>query len=348
MKESLMKVALVGAGGMARLYRSVYARLPKVQWVLAVDVSERELAACKALGASRTSTDFADALASDIDMVDISTPNHLHEEQAVAALNAGKHVLLQKPIASTLAAADRILAAAASSKGRLGMYLSSFNNPLVWEIKRIVAGGHLGEIQSVRARDAHTGGMLAKPSSDNWRSSRELTGGGSFLQLSIHAINLIQWWLESSITEIFAFSANQYSPNVGGDDVTTAVAKLEGGKLALFDSGWASDGMSRELYGTRGSIALRDNDRVLEVKLDAPYRSELVQISQPNQVVSVARPPASEAFDNAENPLNQQRVFIERVSAGQRLLNDGQVGRRDLAVVTAAYESARTGRAVKI
>ena len=343
-----MKVALVGAGGMARLYRSVYARLPQVEWTLAVDVSERELSACKVLGARRISTDFADALAPDIDMVDISTPNHLHEQQAVAALNAGKHVLLQKPMANTLAAADRILAAAASSRGRLGMYLSSYTNPLVWEIKRLVAGGHLGDIQSVRARDAHTGGLLAKSSTDNWRASRELTGGGSFLQLSIHAINLVQWWLEASITEIFAYSANQYSPNVGGDDVTTAVAKLDGGKLALFDSGWASEGITRELYGTRGSAVLRDNDRVLEVKLDAPYRSELIHITHSGQTVSVARPPASEAFDNAENPLNQQRVFIARVLAGQPLLNDGNVGRRDLAVVMAAYESARTGRTTKI
>jgi predicted dehydrogenase len=343
-----MKVALVGAGGMARLYRAVYARLPNVQWVLAVDVSERELTACKALGAQRVSTSFADALADEIDMVDISTPNHLHEEQAIAALNAGKHVLLQKPMANNLTAADRILAAAARSKGQLGIYLSSYNNPLVWEIKRLVSGGHLGQIQSVRARDAHPGGFNAKRTPENWRSSRDRTGGGSFIQLSIHAINLIQWWLDAPITEIFAYSANQYSPNIGGDDITTAVAKIEGGRFATFDSGWASDGMMREIYGTKGWLVLRQNDGLLEVELDHPYQSDLLQITEPDKPMQVARPPASEPFDNVDNPLNQQRAFIERVAAGQPLMNTGQVGRRDLAVVVAAYESAKSGKPVKV
>jgi predicted dehydrogenase len=343
-----MKVALVGAGGMAGLYRSVYARLPGVEWALAVDVNERELAACKALGVKNVSTEFSDALAADIDMVDVSTPNHLHEEQAIAALNAGKHVLLQKPMANTLLAADHILTVAGKSKGQLGMYLSSYNNPLVWEVKRLVGGGHLGQIQSVRARDAHPGGFNAKRSPDNWRSSREHTGGGSFIQLSIHAINLVQWWLDARITEIFAYSANQYSPNIGGDDVTTAVAKIEGGRLALFDSGWASDGMTREIYGTKGWVVLRDNDRVLEVELDHKYQSELINITQPDKPAIVTRPPESEPFDNADNPLNQQRMFIEKVQKGESLLNDAQVGRRDLAVVVAAYESAKVGKPVKV
>lgn len=343
-----MRVALVGAGGMAAHYRSVYAKLPGVQWILAVDVNEKELAACRALGAQRTSSNFSDALAADIDMVDISTPNHLHLEQAVAALAAGKHVLLQKPMANTLAAADQILAAAATAKGRLGMYMSSYNNPLVWEVKRLVSGGHLGQIQSVRARDAHRGGLRAQPAATNWRGSRDQTGGGSFIQLSVHAINLMQWWLDKPITEIFAYSANQLCPNVGGDDVTTAVAKLEGGLLAIFDSAWASDGMTREIYGTQGRLNLRENDRFLDVILDGPYNSELIPTLIPGKMTTVARPAEMDGFDNIDNPLNQQRMFIERITAGQPPLNSGEVGRRDLAVVTAAYESARAGRPVKV
>jgi predicted dehydrogenase len=319
-----------------------------VQWVLAVDVSEKELAACRALGVQRTSTNFSDALAADIDLVDVSTPNYLHEQQAVAALEAGKHVLLQKPMANTLAAADRILAAAARARGRLGMYMSAYNNPLVWEVKRLIAGGHLGKIQSVRARDAHRGGLRAAASPANWRGDREQTGGGSFVQLSIHAINLVQWWLETTVTEIFAYSANQFCPNIGGDDVTTAVAKLNNGLLAVFDSGWASDGMTREIYGTKGRINLREEDRFLDVTLDEPYRGELIDASEAGKMATVSRPAETDGFDNADNPLNQQRMFIERISAGQLPLNSGDVGRRDLAVVMAAYESARAGRPVKI
>ena len=144
---------------MAKNYRKVYAALPDVEWSLAIDLNPEQLELCRAEGAKHTTANFADSLAEGIDMVDISTPNHLHEEQAVAALVAGKHVLLQKPIANTLEAADRILLAAAGSKGRLGIYLSSFANPMVWEIKRLVEEGYLGKIQSIRARDSHRGGM---------------------------------------------------------------------------------------------------------------------------------------------------------------------------------------------
>ena len=101
----MQRVALVGAGGMASVFRKVYTRLPQVEWVLAVDVSDKELNECRALGVKRTSKNFDDALAGDIDIVDVSTPNHLHEAQTIAALNAGKHVLLQKPMANNLAAA---------------------------------------------------------------------------------------------------------------------------------------------------------------------------------------------------------------------------------------------------
>jgi predicted dehydrogenase len=333
---------------MAGHYRSVYAKLPGVQWVLAVDPNDKELAACRALGVRRTSSNFADALADDIDMVDVSTPNHLHEEQAVAALMAGKHVLLQKPMANTLEAADRIVAAAAKSRGRLGMYMSSYNNPLAWEVKRLVDGGFLGKIQSVRTRDAHRGGLRAKPSAENWRGDRQRTGGGSFVQLSIHGMNLVQWWLNAPITEIFGYNANQYCPNIGGDDVTTAVGKLEGGIFGLFDSGWASDGMSREVYGTKGRVNLRDDDRFLDMVLDDPYQSELIDARVAGKMVTIARPAETDGFDNVNNPLNQQRMFIERVSAGQAPLNGGDIGRRDLAVVMAAYESARLGRPVKV
>jgi predicted dehydrogenase len=343
----VIRVALVGTGGMARYYRSVYARLPGVRWELAVDVNEADLAACRALGAARTSTQFSDALGPDIDMVDISTPNHLHEQQAVAALAAGKHVLLQKPIANSLTSADKIVAAAMTAKGRLGMYMSSYNNPLVWEIKRLITGGHLGEIQSVRARDSHRGGLRMAASAGNWRGSREQTGGGSFIQLSIHAINLMQWWLDSPITEVFAFSANQRCPNIGGDDVTVAVAKLAGGVLATFDSGYASEGLSREIYGSKGRVILRQDDCMMDVMLDDPYHSDVLQVAEPGKWVTVQRA-AGTGWDDIDNPLNQQRMFVERIAAGQPPLNGGEIGRRDLAVVMAAYESAVSGKPVVV
>jgi predicted dehydrogenase len=339
----MLHVALVGAGGMAQHYRKVYTALPDVEWTVAIDLNPQQLELCRAEGAKRTSEDFSDALEMDIDLVDISTPNHLHEEQAVAALVAGKHVLLQKPIANTLEAADRILLAAAGSKGLLGIYMSSYANPMVWEIKRLIDEGHLGKIQSLRARDSHRGGLRHPPQS-TWRSSREQTGGGSFIQLSIHAINLMQWWLSSPITEVSAFSQNQYSPNIGGDDLTVCIAKFAGGPYGTFDSGYASEGVIREIHGTAGSIRMLERENLLELKLDKPYKSQWIDYDGTRNVFPM--PPR--ILDDASSPINPQRMFIEAIRAGKKPMMDGHAGRRDLAVVMAAYQSAAENKPVSV
>jgi len=344
----VIRVATVGVGGMARNYRSNYANLPGVEWTLAVDVSEPELEACRAQGCVRTSSRFEDALDAGIDVVDISTPNFLHESQATAALGAGKHVLLQKPMANSLSAADAIVHAASGAKGILGMYMSSYANPMVWEIKKLIDSGALGQIQSVRARDAHRGGLGAMPLATNWRSSREKTGGGSFIQLSIHAINLIQWWLGKRISEVTAYSQNMYCPNIGGDDVTTAIVRFgdSPAPMGTFDSGYASDHQTREIYGTQGWLNLTDYDRAVEVKLDAPYASPLIQYTTPGKTARFECPDVK--LDDTTSPYNPQRMFIEAVREGKRPHMTGPDGRQDLAVVMAVYESAEKGMPVKV
>jgi len=342
----MIRVAMVGCGGMARHYRKVYASLEGVEFTLAVDVNESELQACKALGVKRVSARFEDALAADIDVVDISTPNHMHEPQAVAALAAGKHVLLQKPMANSVAAADKIVAAAQKARGTLGMFMSSLCEPVMWDIKTIMEQGLLGNIQSVRARDAHRGGLSASADASNWRGDREKTGGGCFVQLSIHSINLMQWWLGSRITEVFAYSQNQYCPRIGGDDVTTAVAKFTAGPYAVFESGWASEGQAREIFGTQGTMRLTNNDCTIELQLNAPFHGKVVHYDKPGAYVTLQVPGIT--LEDASNPLSQQRMFIERVKAGQPPVMSGSAGRQDLAVTAAAYESARLGKPVAV
>lgn len=345
----MIRVATVGVGGVARLYRKSWANLPGVQWALAVDLSDKELAECRELGVQRTSNDFADALAGDIDVVEINTPNHLHEEQAIAALRSGKHVLLQKPMANTLAAADAIVQAARVAKGALGMYMSSYTDPLVWQVKQIIERGALGAIQSIRARDAHRGGLKAKADENFWRNSLEKTGGGSFTQLSVHAINLVQWWLGMPIIEVAAYSANYYCPNIGGDDVTTAIAQFQptaGGAsekpiYGIFDSGYASEGSCREIYGMRGTLRIGRGEG-LELTLDAPYESELIHYTTPGKPMNFTLP--TPRRDDTSNPFNQQRMFIDRIVAGKPPHMSGEAGRRDLAVVMACYTAAKSGR----
>jgi predicted dehydrogenase len=348
-EKTMLRVAVVGAGGTARYVRRGYGRIPGVEWSLAVDTNPEVLKICAGEGAKRGSTRFEDALGADIDLVDVSTPNHLHEEHACAALNAGKHVLLQKPMAHNVASADRILEAAARSKGTLGMYMVLLTNPISWEIRELIQSGVLGEIQSVRARDAHRGGLRMPARTEHWRGSVEKTGGGSFVQLSVHSMNLIQWWLGRRITEATAFSANQHcGTNVGGDDVTVACVKFgaeDKAPLGTFDSGYASEGRAREVYGTKGFVRYM-NESEVELMLDVPYESETMKYTRVGEVQRF--PTVAPAADDVSNPVNQVRMFVEAVMSGTKPVMSGEAGRHDLAVCAVIYESARRGAAMRV
>lgn len=335
----MLRVAMVGCGGMARNYRSVYGKLPGVQWAVAIDRDEDVLSACRGLGAQRTSQNFEDALAADLDVVDISTPNHLHADQAVAALAAGKHVLVQKPITNRLEDADRIVDAWKKSGKHAGMYMSSYLNPLVWDLKALIDAGRLGTIQSVHGRDAHRGGLNAKPSA--WRGSREMTGGGSFIQLSIHGINLISFWIGDHIKQVTALSENRLCPNIGGDDCTMAIVRYANGPMGTFESGYASDGHIRSVFGTKGSFTLSGHDRELTLLLDEPWEGKIIKYTEPKKPLHLTHP--MPLFDDVSNPYNPQRTFIEAVAAGKKPQFTVLDGRNDLAIVQAVYESAEQG-----
>lgn len=127
-----IRIAVVGCGGMARFYCRRYTQVKNAELALLIDTNEdlvKKMA--QDLGGVKWSTEFKDCLAPDIDMVDISTPNFLHTDQAVTAIEAGKHVIIQKPLAPSVEEADRILSAANATDKNVGMYMSMFNDPMM-------------------------------------------------------------------------------------------------------------------------------------------------------------------------------------------------------------------------
>src|SRR5579872_4221824 len=134
-----LNVAFVGCGGMAAHYLPVYRDLDWVNVVCCVDVDQAAAARAAQECGSAAATDFSAALTPEIDAVVISTPNSQHRPQAVAAIEAGKHVLLQKPVAANLADAEAIAAAATTSRRTVGLYMSYFDQPLIHDLRDMVA-----------------------------------------------------------------------------------------------------------------------------------------------------------------------------------------------------------------
>jgi predicted dehydrogenase len=344
-------IALLGCGGMAKSYRDAYLNIPHSIYQLVVDINgavAEETAVT--LGVARHSTDWRDALVDNIHIVDISTPNHLHEEQAVALLNAGKHVILQKPMAPTLEGCKNIVDAARKNNCQAAVYISDLEDPLAWDIQAMVCGGYLGQVTGVRARYAHRGGLNAPTLKDNagyWRGSAEKTGGGSFIQLSIHHVNLLSWVLDDSISSVMAYSKNMCSPNIGGDDLTTAVVEFEkSGVLGVFESAWNAEGSGFEVYGTQGTLRFVGTEGgSLEATLNQPFVGIVAQTDVHNKV-SVAR--RTTPLRGPTGTHNQHRAFVLSVQNNSIYPVTAEQGLRDVAVCKAVYQSAETGQRVII
>ncbi|MGC4043736.1 MAG: Gfo/Idh/MocA family oxidoreductase [Armatimonas sp.] len=329
MSNEAAGIALIGCGGMAAHYRATYAHIPGATLRLVVDTNEAlAKQVSQELGATRYSTDWRDALAADIQIADISTPNHLHEEPAVALLESGRHVILQKPMAPTVEACQRIVDATKHSGAIGAVYMSDLEDPLFWDWREAIAAGQLGQVTGIRARYAHRGG-LTPPKQQTWRASKEQTGGGAFIQLSLHHINLACWLLQDTVESVMAYSENLACPHIEGDDTTVCLVRFaRTGILGVFESSWNADGSGFSIYGTQASAHCHGTEGATTSGLF------------PRDAI-----PAN-MLRGPDGPKNQHRAFVEACLRGTPPEVGLADGLRDVAVVQAAYLSAAEGRRV--
>lgn len=340
MSDHLLRIALAGCGGVVRRYRKTYRNLPGVQVTATIDLNEQEAREAAAeLGAARFSASFADALQNDVDAVVISTPNHLHEEHAVAAFEAGKHVLLQKPMARTAAECDSILSAQRRSGKMLGVYMNLLDHPLSRDIRRLLGEEKLGAVALFSARLAHRGGLGWGGVGQNWRASRAATGGGSFIQLGVHYQHLMRWLLRQEIGGVQAMATNFACPQLEGDDLMLVQYRLSGGSLGEIQTSWCCLEEHVSLLGTKGSIHYRDNRVVEYTGETGPFDGEFLHLKGDGSFERFENCLAPE-WDDAANPYNQHRRFCEALQSGTQPEVTGEEAREDIRIVEECYRNA--------
>lgn len=337
----MLNVALVGCGTAAANYRRSYSSVPGVRVRACIDTNELAARDCaEALDAPRWGVDFTLALGPDVDMVDISTPNHLHMEQAIAALEADKHTLIQKPLAPSVSEAEAILRAAQASRAKAGMLMSMRGNPVFVDLKSMVENGALGEVCHVYCRGARADGLSMQPGT--WRQDRDKTGGGAFVQKTIHFIDLAEWILQEPIVRICGFSANRMSPSVGGDDTSAGACAFSSGTVGTLEGSYASGPHAFAVYGTRGFVSVLDN-RSIQVKLDVGFDGDVIHYETPG-VLRVFQPETSEVMTPAlVERYDQRAAFIRSVRDGTTIPVPLEVGVHEMRVVEAFYRSCESG-----
>lgn len=270
-------VGLIGQKFMGRAHSNAWGQvnrffsLPRrvvLQAACARDADD--LAAFAARWGWKTHTTRWEDLASDpkLELVDVATPNHLHAEPALAALEAGKHVACEKPLAGTLAEARTLRDAARKAKhSKTFVWFNYRRCPAVALARQLVAEGKLGRIHHVRATYLQSWGGPSTPMS--WRFQKKLAGSGAHGDLNAHIVDLARFLTGDEVAEIHgavsrAFVLERDIPGTDKkgkcdvDDAVLFVASMRGGALASFEASRVATGHLNaneiELNGELGAL----------------------------------------------------------------------------------------------
>ncbi len=247
---------IIGCGGIARR-RTIPGLVgaSNAELVAVMDTNEtfaKEVAA--EFGVAHAFSDMDALLALDeVDAVYIATPVFCHKEQVIAAANAGKHILLEKPMALTSAEAEELQVLCEKKGVRLSIGLMMRFHAYHEEIKRLIAEGAIGDIVSIRAQFA----CWYPDMPGVWRQDKAKSGGGALVDLGVHCIDLVQYVTGLRAKEVTAFCATQ-TFSYGVDDSATVLLRMDNGALCVIESNFniPDDAVTGkiEIYGTAGSI----------------------------------------------------------------------------------------------
>jgi predicted dehydrogenase len=258
-------IALVGSKFMGRAHANAWQQVtrffdppltPDLRHVVARDPDDvREFA--RRWGWQHGGTDLAAALADpDVTLVDVCTPNHVHREQAVAALEAGKHVACEKPLAGTLDDARVMAQAAKAAPGRTFVWYSYRRVPAIALARLLVAQGRIGEIRHVRAVYAQQWGGPATPLV--WRFDGSVAGSGALGDIAGHIVDTVRFVTGEELVEVSGAVTKTFVPSHTVDDAVLFLARLSGGGVASFEATRLATGFHNrhgfEIHGELGAL----------------------------------------------------------------------------------------------
>lgn len=340
-----IRVGLVG-GGMAGPYfgRSFQALSDRVEFVAFADIKEevaREFA--QRYGAKHYYTDYRRILdRKDVDAFFVATPPYLHKEMVIAAAQAGKHVLTEKPLALNLIEADEMIQACEQAGVKLGCIFMYRFMETACKIKRAVDEGWLGKLVlgSCVAKFYRTDEYYRMAP---WRGKWWGEGGGCLMSQAIHTIDLLVW-IMGEVDSLAGYYATM-AHDIEVDDVAVATLRFKSGALGTIEAATAAKpGYPRrlEIHGERGTAQLFDDDiRIWDVEGMDPAQFLSKEKKDLGNTYSMP------GYASHENHMLQIADFLDAIVEDRTPRVDGREGRRALEVIRAIYQSCDTGRVIK-
>jgi predicted dehydrogenase len=341
-----VRVGVIGVG-MGRVHAIHYRDCPEADLVAVCDIDRGRLEHVGWETGARKLYDGAEALLADqeIDAVSIAVPNAYHAPLTLAALEAGKHVLCEKPLAMNAEEAARMVETARRLGRKLMVHFNFRFQPTSQAVKRALDAGALGHVYYARSVWHRRRGI---PNLGGWFTRKETAGGGALIDIGIHRLDLALWLMgyprPVSVTGIVHDRlgrrlAEQEGKPFDVDDFAAAFIRFENGAALTLETSWASNSEKREdqstqLFGVDGGAVLRNWDEgyQYEARLFCPRDGD----------VAAEVPPAPECL---ETP---QQHFCRSILNGTEPAGSGEEGLLVMRLLDAIYRSAATGEEVRL
>ena len=336
-----IRVALVGCG---RISRNHFEAIARVDGLALVAVADTDFPRAEAIGAERGVPAFPslEAMLASVpsDLVVICTPSGLHPHHGAVAAKTGRHVLTEKPMAISLAAADELVQACDAANVHLFVVKQNRLNPPIQLLKRAVDKGRFGRLYMANVTVRWT-----RPQeyydAEPWRGTWEFDGGAIMNQAS-HYVDLMQW-LVGPVESVIAKTATQ-ARRIEAEDSGAAVLKFRSGALGVLEVSVLT--YPRNLEGSITLLGERGSVKIGGTAVNKVEHWSFAEYDDDDKLVETAstNPPNVYGFGHE----GYYRNVLSVLRGEAKPDTDGRAGRKSLELILGIYESARTGREVPI
>jgi predicted dehydrogenase len=345
-------VCIVGCGMIARFHARALAEVPGMRIVALVGrdaAAPRRLADELKLSSATIYTDVAEAVKQPgVDIVIVCTPSGAHLDQAVIAANAGKHVVVEKPLEITPERCDRIIDACDRNRVKLCTIFPSRFADSNLTLKASVEAGRFGRLtlgettcKWWRSQEYYDKG--------GWKGTLALDGGGALMNQAVHNVDLLLW-LMGPATHVCGFTATLAHERIEVEDTAVACLRFANGALGVIQATTSvHPGYPKTIavHGDRGSAVIEQED-VLRWDFTPPTPEDERVKQRFAQKVGASGGASDPAAISHRGHQRQLSDFVDAIRNDRPPAVDGREGRKAVALIFAVYESARTGKAVEL
>ncbi|GCE04629.1 Gfo/Idh/MocA family protein [Dictyobacter aurantiacus] len=327
-----IKVGLIGCGGITATHIRGYLRIPEQVKVTAVSdvVTANAETRAQEVGGAEIFSDYNEMLAkADIDAVDICLPHHLHKDAIVAAANAKKHILCEKPLCLTVQEAEAVQQAVSQNGVTLMCAHNQLTMPPVARVKQMIQEGTFGKVYELRTTDSFFNKF--DPKNMGWRAHRSMIGGGELIDTGYHPTYLLLYLASSEPVEVTAMLSKHRLEFMDGEDSAQVLVRFADGSVGNIVTSWAyvpaSITEKFSLVAEKGSAYSYGSDLFYKLHGEEEQKIEM---------------------SGVDTFAEEIKDFVTCLQEGRRPVNTEAEGINVLKVILGAYKSAEEKRTVSL